>query len=66
MMSKEEVEAAERSSRTSLVDVDTSMQRMRSRVQGLNSWESVPGFASLGGLFGHALLAVKAKRLKFE
>jgi Flp pilus assembly protein TadD len=64
-MSKEEIEAAEASLRASRAEVESSAQRVLSRLQELNSWESVLGFASIGGLLLHSVLAAKARRATF-
>jgi hypothetical protein len=61
-MSKEELEAAEGSLRRSRADFESSLQRFRARAQELNTLESVLGFASIGGLLLHSLLAAKARR----
>jgi hypothetical protein len=61
-MSREELDAAEGSLRRSRADFESSLQRFRARAGELNTLESVLGFASVGGLLLHSVLAAKARR----
>jgi hypothetical protein len=61
-MSREESESTAVSLRMMRADVEAALQRIRSRFEVLNSWESFLGFASLGGLLLHSVLTAKARR----
>jgi len=65
-LSQAEIDSTERSLRISRADLETSLQRLQTRAQALNSRQSMLGFASLCGLLAHTFLAAKANRAKFE
>ncbi|QJW94772.1 tetratricopeptide repeat protein [Frigoriglobus tundricola] len=65
-LSKDEADETERALRLSFGTIDSEMRRLGSRIEELNAWESVLGFASLGGLLAHSFLAAKARRVRFE
>ncbi|AWM37925.1 Tetratricopeptide repeat protein [Gemmata obscuriglobus] len=65
-MTEEQTAATEKGLQNSANVLDRSLQLLRSRAEELNSWESVLGFASLGGLLLHGFLAAKAVRARFE
>lgn len=61
-MSREEIEETQRWLRQTRAEVEPALVRIRARLEQLNSWDSLLGFASLGGLLLHGVLALKAQR----
>lgn len=62
----EQVDAIVASIRASKAEISRSMDRAVARREQLDSWQSVLGFASLGGLLLHATLMVRAGRPRAE